>query len=435
MTDARLKLQYLPVSDVKPDPRNPRKHSRTQIRAIAKSIKSFGFNAPVLVDRQHQVVAGHGRLEAAKLAGHDLIPVIRLDDLTEAQARAYMLADNKLTDRSTWDEEMLARHLKELSELIVDFDIEDTGFELPEIDLLIQGLEDQPEADALDEFDLETGPAVTRLNELWHLGDHRLYCGSALEASAYDAVLGSEKAAGVFTDPPYDVKIKGNVSGLGKVVHREFVMGSGELGPEKFTAFLTTALSYAQRHSCPGALLYSCMDWRGIANLLKGGEAAGLDLLNICVWVKTNGGMGSLYRSQHELVAVFRNGKAAHQNNVQLGRFGRNRSNVWTYPGGSSAGQSRNALLALHPTVKPTALVADAILDSTALSEIVLDPFLGSGTTILACERTGRRGFGIELDPIYVDTAVLRWQRMTGKTARLSSGEAFDDLKKERTNG
>jgi hypothetical protein len=221
---AQRKLTYIAVSELKPDPRNPRKHSRAQIRAIAKSIKSFGFNAPILADCQHRVLAGHGRLDAAKLLGMVEVPVVSLDGLTEAQAKAYMLADNKLTDRSTWDEEVLAKHLKDLSQLVIDFDIEDTGFELPEIDLLILGLDDQPDADALDEFRLEAGPAVTRPGDLWHLGDHRLYCGSALDGEAYSALLGEEKAAGVFTDPPYDVKIKGNVSGLGGTVHREFVM-------------------------------------------------------------------------------------------------------------------------------------------------------------------------------------------------------------------
>jgi hypothetical protein len=283
MTNTKIRdMKYVPVADLKPDPRNPRKHGRAQIRAIAKSIKSFGFNAPILVDSRGQVLAGHGRLEAAKQLGLEQVPVVSLDGLTEAQAKAYMLADNKLTDRSTWDEEVLARHLKELAELVIDFDIEDTGFELPEIDLLIQGFEDQPEADALDEFQEEAGPAVTRPGDLWHLGGHRLYCGSALDHEAYGALLGEEKTAGVFTDPPYDVKIKGNVSSLGGTVHREFVMGSGELG-QKFTGFLTTALGHAQLYSCPGALLYVCMDWRHLGELLTAGGAAGLELLYLCV--------------------------------------------------------------------------------------------------------------------------------------------------------
>jgi DNA modification methylase len=434
MTNTQIhKLSYVAVSDLKPDPRNPRKHGRAQIRAIAKSISSFGFNAPILIDRQSRVVAGHGRLEAANLLGMEQVPVISLGDLTEAQAQAYMLADNKLTDRSTWDEDVLAGHLKELSEMVVDFDIEDTGFELPEIDLLILGLEDRPEADALDEFQTEAGPAVTRLGDLWHLGDHRLFCGSALDGEAYRVLLGEEKAAGIFTDPPYDLKIKGNVSGLGAIVHREFVMGSGEMGLAKFTGFLTEALSHAQKHCRPGGLLYVCMDWRHMNELQTAGGAALLELLNICVWVKTNAGMGSLYRSQHEFVFVYRNGNAPHRNNIQLGRFGRNRSNVWTYPGANSfAGRGKERVLSLHPTVKPTAMVVDAIQDSTVRGEIVLDPFIGSGTTILAADRTGRRGYGIELDPLYVDTAIQRWQRMTGQRARLASGVVFDDLKMEK---
>jgi hypothetical protein len=420
------KLKYLAPSELKPDPRNPRKHSRPQIRAIAKSIESFGFNAPILTDGQGRILAGHGRFEAAKLLELEHVPVIRLDELTEAQAKAFMLADNKLTDRSSWDDELLAVHLKELSDLVLDFDIEDTGFELPEIDLRIQGLEGEPEADAADEFGVPEGPAVSRPGDLWLLGEHRLYCGSALEPAVYHALLGDQKAGVVFTDPPYNVKIGGHVSGLGAVVHREFAMASGEMPPDEFTRFLTSTLGLAQKGSRPGALVYACMDWRHLGEMVAAGDASSLHLINLCVWVKTNGGMGSLYRSQHELVFVFRNGAAPHCNNVQLGRFGRNRTNVWTYAGANGFPQKgRERALDLHPTVKPIAMVADAILDSTAPRDIVLDPFLGSGTTILAAERTRRRGYGIELDPLYVDTAVARWERLTGQTARLASGETF----------
>jgi DNA modification methylase len=427
------KLQYIGPSELKPDPRNPRKHSRTQIRAIAKSIQSFGFNAPILTDRQQRVVAGHGRLEAAKFLGLDAVPVISLDDLTEAQAKAYMLADNKLTDRSSFDPQLVAVHLKELSEIALEFDLEDTGFEFPEIDLLIQGLEEQDDADAADEFAKAEKPAVTRLGDLWHLGEHRIFCGSALDPAVYRALLGDDAAAAVFTDPPYNVKIAGNVSGLGANSHREFAMASGEMKADEFTSFLTTALGLAQRHSRPGALVYGCMDWRHLGEMLAAGQANRLDLLNVCVWVKTNGGMGSLYRSQHEMVFVFRNGPQPHRNNVQLGRFGRNRTNVWVYPGANSfTRKGGERALDLHPTVKPVGLVADALLDSTAQQDIVLDPFLGSGTTILAAQRTRRRGHGIELDPLYVDTAIGRWQRLTGKAAQLSTGETFAQLQAVR---
>ena len=426
-------LEQVRIGELSPDPRNPRKHDRAQVEAIARSIQAFGFNAPILINRTGQIIAGHGRFEAAKLGGHTHVPVIRLDHLSEAQARAYMLADNKLTDRSSWNEGVLALHLKELSELALDFDIEATGFELPELDFRIQSLDDPEGPDKADVFEPATGPAVSRLGDLWHLEDHRLLCGSALETGAYDALLGAEKAATVFTDPPYNVRVDGHVCGKGSIRHREFAMASGEMSPDAFTTFLRTACAAMVSHTARGALIYTCMDWRHMGELTTAGQGAGFDLLNLCVWVKSNGGMGSLYRSQHELVFVFRNGKERHRNNVQLGRFGRNRTNVWNYPGANSfPRKGRHTGLDLHPTSKPIAMVADAIRDATGRKDIVLDPFLGAGTTILAAERTGRRGFGIELDPLYVDTAVARWEAMTGRQARHASGPTFAAMRLER---
>jgi DNA modification methylase len=426
-------LSYLATSDLKPDPRNPRKHDRAQIEAIARSIETFGFNAPILIDNNKQIVAGHGRYEAARLLGSAQVPVICLEDLTEAQARAYMLADNKLTDRSSWDDGILAVHLKELSDLALDFDIEDIGFELPEIDFRIQSLDIAEHADGADEFKVAAGPAVSRIGDLWLLDEHRLYCGSALDQTAYDAILGAAKAAAVFTDPPYNVKIEGHVCGSGALKHREFAIASGEMSEDDFTRFLSTTLELVGAHAACGAIAYACIDWRHMGEMLTAGRANGFDLLNVCVWVKSNGGMGSLYRSRHELVFVFRNGTTKHLNNVQLGRFGRNRTNVWNYPGVNSFPRKGHGnALALHPTAKPIAMAADAILDSTQRDDIVLDSFCGSGTTILAAARTGRRGYGIEIDPLYVDTAIERWERMAGKQARHGSGKTFDEMKAER---
>lgn len=269
--------------------------------------------------------------------------------------------------------------------------------------------------------------------DLWLLGGHRLYCGSALDAAAYDALLESARATAVFTDPPYNVKIDGHVSGNGRVTHREFPMAAGEMSEAEFTDFLTVSLSLICAHTVAGALIYACMDWRHMLEMHAAGRASRCDLINLCVWAKSNGGMGSLYRSRHELIFVFKNGDEAHQNNVQLGQFGRNRTNVWNYAGANSfprRGQ-RNSI-DLHPTAKPIALVADAILDCTRRGDIVLDPFIGSGTTILAAERTGRHAHGIELDPLYVDTAIERWQRMSGREARHANGETFSALKKAR---
>lgn len=429
----RPQLTLMAISELKPHPRNPRKHGRTQIRAIARSIEAFGFNAPILVDSHNRIVAGHGRLEAAKLIGYTRVPVVCLDHLSEPQARAYMLADNKLTDRSSWDETVVAMSLKELSALSLDFEVEATGFELPEIDLRIQSLEEPDDTDKADEFSLASGPAVSRPGDLWLLDKHRLYCGSALDASVYDVVLGEERAAAVFTDPPYNVKIDGNVSGSGAIKHREFAMASGEMTEVEFTGFIANSLEFMVANTRPGAVLYAFMDWRHMGEILAAGRATGCELLNLCIWVKSNGGMGSLYRSRHELVFVFRNGKQTHLNNVQLGRFGRNRTNVWHYPGANAfPRRGRKSPLELHPTVKPIALVADAIRDSTNRGDIVLDPFLGSGTTILAAERTGRRCYGIELDPIYVDTAIQRWQRLSGKEPRHITGESYSVMTSQR---
>ena len=420
------------VSELKPDPGNPRKHNRQQVRAIATSLDAFGFNAPVLVNNDKQIIAGHGRVEAAKLLGYSHVPAIQLDHLDPNQAKAYMLADNKLTDRSSWDERKLALVLKDLSELAIEFEIEATGFATSEIDIKIQSLTPSDISEA-DDFEPASGPAISRHGDLWILGEHRLYCGSSLDPITYKTLLEGKKAAAVFTDPPYNVRIAGHVSGKGAVRHREFAMASGEMGEQKFADFLTQTMAIIGKNSERGAVAYICMDWRHMVELHQAGTAADFSLLNLCVWVKTNGGMGSFYRSRHELVFVFRNGGGSHRNNVELGRHGRNRTNVWHYDGANTfARKGRENRLSVHPTIKPTALVADAIRDCTALDGIVLDVFLGSGTTLLAAEHTGRRCCGIELDPIYVDTAIQRWEKLTGKEAKHVSGATYKELSKTR---
>jgi len=428
----RRQILFVAIGNLVPDPHNPRKHRPTQIRAIARSIEAFGFNAPILVDKTNKIVAGHGRYEAALLLGVDKVPIISLDHLTEIQARAYLLADNKLSDRSTWDDNKLAIQLKELSDLVLDFDIEAIGFEPPEIDFRIQSLDSALE-DADDRFELATGPVVSRTGDLWLLGSHRLYCGNALDATSYDALSNGEKAAAAITDAPYNVRIDGHVSGNGRITHREFAMASGEMSEAEFADFLHQTFQRIIAYCRDGALIYSFMDWRHMAEILAAGRAANLDLLNLCVWAKTNGGMGSLYRSRHELVFVFKSGEDPHTNNIQLGRFGRNRSNVWNYPGANSfARNSSKKQLESHPTVKPIALVADAMLDCTKRSDIVIDPYLGSGTTILAAERTGRRCHGIEIDGRYVDTAIKRWERLTKQEAKDIHGRTFAQTRSER---
>ena len=429
-----LVVVYRRVETLKPDPANPRLHSKKQTRQIASSIATFGFNVPILIDREDNVIAGHGRLLACRELGWSEVPTLCLDHLTAAQARAFMIADNRLTEIAIWDDRLLAEQLRDLSLSGLDFDLEVTGFEMGEIDLRIASLEDTPAEDA-DPADMlpevAAGPPVSKIGDIWLLGRHRILCGNALDPEAFTALMGQERAAVVFTDSPYNVAIDGHASGLGTIHHRPFPMASGEMDKAEFTAFLGRTLRNLAAFGALGSLHYFCMDWRHLGELLAaGGEVYG-ELKNLCVWVKDNAGMGSLYRSQHELVLVFKQGGGAHRNNVQLGQFGRNRSNVWHYPGANSFARCgvEGNLLALHPTVKPVALVADAILDCSARGDIVLDAFLGSGTTVIAAERTGRRCRALELDAAYVDTAIRRWQALTGDKARhATSGRTFDDL-------
>ena len=437
----RVAVVYRPIDELKLDPHNPRVHSPRQVRQIARSIEAFGFNVPLLVDSNLKLIAGHGRVLAARQLGFTELPTILLDHLTDAQARAFVIADNKLTDNSTWNDQLLAQQLHDLSLLNLDFSLEATGFEMGEIDLQIEGLARQSSADE-DPADVipaaRTGPAVSRASDLWLLGTHRVYCGSALDQNAYRVLMEENKAELVFTDPPYNVPIEGNVSGLGAIHHREFAMASGEMSPAEFISFLTRALSSCAENSENGSLHYICMDWRHTAELLAAGREVYTELKNLCVWAKDNPGMGSFYRSQHELIFVFKHGRDSHRNNIQLGRYGRNRGNVWRYPGMNSGARSTEEgnLLALHPTVKPVALVADAILDCSARGDIVLDAFLGSGTTVIAAERTGRRCYGLEIDPLYVDSVVRRWQAYCGGQAvHAESGKAFIELEANIDNG
>jgi DNA modification methylase len=437
---SRLAVVYRPIAELKLDPKNPRRHSPRQIKQIARSIKAFGFITPLLINASSRVIAGHGRLMAAQHLGLSEAPTICVDHLSEAQVRVFMIADNRLTDNSFWDERLLAEQLKELSLLDLDFSLELTGFEVGEIDLRIEGLTPDSEGDEDTADALPTsgpGPAVSRAGDLWLLDDHRVHCGSALDGDAYAVLMQRKKAAMVVTDPPYNVPIAGNVSGLGEIHHRDFAMASGEMDEAQYTAFLTEACALLARHSADGALHFIFTDWRHIGELLAAGRSVYAELKNMCVWVKNHTGMGAFYRSRHELVFVFKHGRASHRNNVLLGRYGRDRTNVWAYPSPRTPSEEGN-LLALHPTVKPVALVADAIMDCTARGDIVLDGFLGSGTTVIAAERTGRRCYGLEIDPQYVDTVVRRWQAFTGGEARHAISEhSFRELeaRAEAQNG
>jgi ParB-like chromosome segregation protein Spo0J len=385
-----LKIEMLPSSALKPRSRNARTHSKRQLRQIADSIKAFGWTNPILIDGDRVVIGGHGRLAAAMSLGIAKVPTICISDMTEAQKRAYILADNRLAENAGWDRGLLALELQGLIEMDLDFDVTATGFEMGEIDVLIGASGENDKADELPEMD-PAMPPVTQPGDLWQLGPHRLLCADATKAESHVTLMGHERAQMVFTDPPYNVPIDGHASGLGPTKHSDFMMASGEMSEAEFVTFLWTVLSLLARHSLNGALHYVCMDWRHLYELLSAGRRVYGELKNLCAWVKSNGGMGSLYRSQHELIAVFKNGRAPHINNVELGRYGRNRTNVWVYAGMNSFGAERAEALTAHPTVKPVQLVEDAILDCSRRDGLVLDAFVGSGTTLIAAERAGRR--------------------------------------------
>jgi DNA modification methylase len=422
-------------NDLKPAHRNPRSHTEKQIAQIAASIERFGFTNPVLVDAEDTILAGHGRVAAAKLLGLGDVPTIRLDHLTEAERRAYIIADNRLAELAGWDRGLLAVELQELSQIDLGFEIELTGFETAEIDLLIEELDADTMADVdqVQAWDPHFEP-VTQPGDVWHLGAHRLACGDALALDVHQRLLNGEQARAVFIDPPFNVRIEGHVSGAGRIHHREFAMAAGEMSEQEYIGFLHQALSNLAGHCVDGAVIFACIDWRHLYELQTAVRRAELTMLNLCVWAKTNAGMGSFYRSQHELVMVLKKGSAPHRNNVELGRYGRYRTNVWRYEGATSIRPSRRAELELHPTVKPVALVADAIKDVTRRGDLVLDSFAGSGTTILAAERTSRRCYALEIDPGYVDVAVRRWQRLTGlEVTHADTGLAFDQVAASRT--
>jgi DNA modification methylase len=410
------KLALLDINAVKPNPQNARTHNKRQLKQIATSIKAFGFTNPVLIDERDILIAGHGRLEAAKTLGVAQIPAIRITHLSALEKRALMLADNKIALNAGWNNELLASELADLSTLELSFDVQLTGFEIGEIDLIIGDADngDTHEAETAPEPD-PNAPILTQPGDLWILGDHKVLCGDARNPKELETLMGDEQADVGFTDPPYNVKINGHVSGAGKVQHREFVEASGEMTSEEFTSFLTDALKLAAKHSRSGAVWFACMDWRHMGEVLGAGEAAFDAFLNMCVWTKTNGGMGSLYRSQHELVFVFRKGGTTHRNNVQLGRFGRNRTNVWKYAGVNTFREGRMEELIAHPTAKPVAMIKDALLDVSKRGDIVLDPFLGGGATLIAAQRSGRQARGLEIDPAYVDVILRRWRTETGQ--------------------
>jgi DNA modification methylase len=420
--------EEFPIASLKPWPGNARTHSRQQLRKIARSIERFGFTNPVLIDESFHILAGHGRVEAARMLGLESAPVRVLSHLSEVAKKAYVLADNKLALDASWDRETLANELKALINL--EFEVELTGFETSEIDLILEDVAEatdtRPE-DAVPIYDSQQ--AVCAPGDIWGLGPHKLICGDAREENVYQRLLGEEKAQHIFTDPPYNCPIEGHVSGLGRIHHKNFAMWCGEINSAQYSKVLEEVFILEARFSAPGSIHHICMDWRHMGEMLSAGSKAFSELKNLVVWNKNNAGMGSFYRSKHELIFVWKSGKGAHINNFELGQHGRHRTNVWDYAGVNAFGSDERENLKLHPTVKPVALVSDAIKDCSHRNGIILDPFVGSGTVFVAAERTGRRARGIEIDPHYCDVAIKRWQTYSGKKAIHADKQcSFEDL-------
>ena len=428
-----LKVIYLPIAEVVEYPNNARTHSPSQVRQIAGSMLEFGFTSPILIDKYKTIIAGHGRVLGAQEIGLDVIPAIRADHLSPAQVRAYRLADNKIAENAGWNDDLLRIELDFLTSIDIDFQVDLTGFSTTEVDLRL-GSDIIPSSDD-DVIELsEPSTPVSQPGDIWCLNRHKVFTGDCRNPETIDQLMDGELASMVLSDPPYNLKIDGVVSGLGKTTHREFPVASGELSVDAFTEFLTDSLQQSSRASVDGALQYFYMDFRHMGELLHAGSVVYKQpIVNLCVWKKTNAGMGSLYRSQHELIFIFKNGTAPHQNNIELGKNGRYRTNIWEYAGANSFGADRDESLAMHPTVKPVQMLADAILDTTCRGDIIFDGFLGSGSTLIAAERTGRICHGVELDCAYVDLVIRRWESISGERATLSGTNMnIDQLAIER---
>lgn len=425
-----------PIDDLRPAKANARVHSKKQLKQIARSIQRYGFNAPVLIGNDGEIIAGHGRVEAAKLLGLEAVPAICLAHLNDVERRAYLIADNKIALNAGWDQELLAGEIQ----VLVDhgFDIEDTGFSVAEVDILLEEANDaapvsKKKAQAEDRIPDVDPLAVTRMGDVWQLGRHRLICGDARDVNAYTALLNGEEVDLLFTDPPYNVKIDRNVSGKGAAIHREFAFASGEMKDGEFVHFLTQSLGAAASRCRDGAIAFVCMDWRHMGELLEAGRHVFAEMKNLCVWNKPVGGLGSCYRSKHELVFMFKVGTAEHVNTFGLGGDGRYRTNVWDYAGNNSINATRMEELSMHPTVKPVAMIKDAILDCSHRGHIVLDCFAGSGSTLVAAHKVGRVARLIEYDPLYCDVIIRRFEKLTGKQAILKdTGHSFEDMQELR---
>ncbi len=428
-------IEYWPTSNLRPGPR-VRKHPEAQIERIRASIRRFGFLCPPLIEPTGEIIAGVARVEAARRAGYEELPVLVASNLSAADIRAYRIADNKLAEMSIWDRDVLKLEFEGIVEIDNTFDLQWSGFDTAEIDLVLNPIDASEDESPDDDAPAPDAVPVSRVGDVWMLGEHRLVCGDALSGETFDVLMGGEMARLVLSDVPYNVPVDGHVGGLGKTHHREFVQASGEMTADEFADFLSKAISVMTANLIDGGVAGLFIDWRSAETMLRVGRELGMKLINLIVWNKSNGGMGSLYRSKHELLCLFKKGKASHVNNVQLGAKGRYRTNVWDYAGVNTFGAGRMADLEAHPTVKPVAMIADAIMDLTNRKELVIDSFVGSGTTIVAAQKTGRIARCTELDPLYVDVAIRRFKARFGIDAiHQATGLTFDPLAAQRSVG
>ena len=416
IVNTNLSIQYVEIEKLKRYEQNAKIHTEKQIKKLVSSMKQFGVVTPILVDKDFTVIAGHGRLEAFEKLQIKKVPVVMLEHLTETQARAYRLADNRIAEDAIYDENLLRI---ELEEIIINDEIEitDIGFDVSEIDSIIidnySGKKEKAEkADALNSLKIEQ---KVKLGDIWQLGNHILICGDSTDGNVFQELMLDKKADLVITDPPYNVPIAGHVC---RTKHEEFQMASGEMSSEEFADFSEKFMNNLANFSKDGSLHYVFIDWRSINIFLNTGSKIYTDLKNICVWNKLIGRMGSFYRSQHEFVCVFKNGTKHHTNNIELGKNGRYRTNVWNCKGISATNPKSLHLLKMHPTVKPVGLLHEIILDASCSGEIVLDPFGGSGSTLIACELAKRKARIIELSPNYCDLIIHRYKEQFKKEAK-----------------
>lgn len=402
--------------------RNPRNNDAVVDKMVA-CIREFGFRIPIVAKSDGMVVDGHLRLKAARKLGLEEVPVVVADDLSEAQIKAFRLIANQSANWAEWDEELLKLELEELKDL--HFDLTLTGFDLDEIESKLKE-DEESEAPNNDEFEQEDLPVISKYGDLWILGEHRLLCGDSTKTEDVQKLMDGKLADFVFTDPPYNVKVD-HVANYGKIHHDEFAMASGEMSEQEFINFLSVVFKNLIAASRDGSLHYICMDWKHIYEIITAGLENYSAFKQLCVWNKGSGGMGAFYRSQHELIFVFKNGDEQKP-------FHGNRTNIWNYPGMNNfAAEDRDELVALHPTVKSLSLVKDAILDASNEGDLILDLFGGSGTTLIASEDTGRKCCMMEYEPKYVDTIIRRWQEHTTQQAiHAETRKTFEEIAVER---